>query len=164
MRITVNQTNRWAGSMFWRSVWSPVNFKEKLPALREALIKAGCAKNVGKERKVKITCWWKMPTQGRSARGKNRILNKWKCRNSLCDGLGWKYKMRSKNLSNSPRNGEGWCWKAMRRTTTKWRTSTNEDTTTTTKMKIKNEQQQHKSLTGGFPKQVKLLGVFDLIT
>ena len=31
-------------------------------------------------------------------------------------------------------------------------------------MKIKNEQQQHKSLTGGFPKQVKLLGVFDLIT
>ena len=96
----------------------------------QGLIKAGCVKNVGKERKVKNACWWKMPTQGRSARGKNRILNKWKCRNSLCDGLGWKYKMRSKNLSNSPRNGEGWCWKAMRRTTTKWRTSTNEKRTT----------------------------------
>ena len=123
--ITVNQTNK---QMCWVCALR-INMKD-LPAPREALIKAGCAKNVGKERKVKITCWWKMPTQGRSARGKNRILNKWKCRNSLCDGLGWKYKMRSKNLSNSPRNGEGWCWKAMRRTTTKWRTSTNEKKTT----------------------------------
>ena len=124
----MNQTNRWAGSMFWRSVWSPVNFKEKLLAPREALIKAGCAKNVGKERKVKSACWWRTPTQGRTAR--TELLNKWKCRNSLCDGLGWKYKMGCKNLNNSPRKGEGWCWKAMRRTTTKWRTSTNEKRTT----------------------------------
>ena len=33
----------------------------------------------------------------------------------------------------------------------------------TTKMKIKNEQQQHKNLTRGFPKQVTSLGVFDFL-
>ena len=43
--------------------------------------------NVGKECKVK------------NAWGKKRLSNsvalavKWKCRESLCDGLGWKYKM-----------------------------------------------------------------------
>ena len=57
-------------------------------------------------------------------------LNKWKCRESLCNGLGWKYKMGCKNPGNSPRKGEGWCQKAIRRTTAKWRSSTNEDTTT----------------------------------
>ena len=71
-----------------------------------------------------------MPTQGRSARGKTEWLKKWKCRESLCNGLGWKYKMGYKNPDNSPRKGEGWRRKAMRRTTTKWRTSSNEDTTT----------------------------------
>ena len=34
----------------------PANFKEELPAPREALIKAGCGKNVGKECKVKNAC------------------------------------------------------------------------------------------------------------
>ena len=34
---------------------------------------------------------------------------------------------------------------------------------TSTKMKIRNEQQQHKNLTGGFPKQVTSLGVFDFL-
>ena len=71
-----------------------------------------------------------MPTQGRSACGKTEWLKKWKCRESLCNGLGWKYKMGYKNPDNSPRKGEGWRRKAMRRTTTKWRTSSNEDTTT----------------------------------
>ena len=60
-------------------------------------------------------------------------LNKRKCRESLCNGLGWKYKMGCKNPGNSPYKGEGWCRKAMRRTTTKWRSSTNEDTTTSQK-------------------------------
>ena len=59
--ITVNQTNRWAGSVFRGSVWSPANFKEELLAPREALIKAGCAKNVAKECKVKKPVGKKCP-------------------------------------------------------------------------------------------------------
>ena len=39
--IIVIQTNSWAGAMFWRSAWSPVNFEVKLPAPREALKTAG---------------------------------------------------------------------------------------------------------------------------
>ena len=54
--ITVNQTNRWVGSAFQGSVGSPANFKEELPAPREALIKVGYAKNIGKEHKVKNAC------------------------------------------------------------------------------------------------------------
>ena len=54
--VTVDQTNRWAGSVFWGSAWNPVNFKEELSGPREALINAGCAKNVVKERKVKNAC------------------------------------------------------------------------------------------------------------
>ena len=39
------------------------------------MIKAGCAKNVGKERKVKNPCVKEMPTQNRSARGKK--ISEW---------------------------------------------------------------------------------------
>ena len=45
--ITVNQTNRAAGSVFRGSVWSPANFKEELPTPRKALTNAGWLKNVG---------------------------------------------------------------------------------------------------------------------
>ena len=44
---------------------------------------------------------------------KNLETLKWKCCESLCDGLGWKYKMGCKNPSDSPRKGEGWRRKAM---------------------------------------------------
>ena len=60
---------------------------------------------------------------------KNLETLKWKCCESLCDGLGWKYKMGCKNPSDSPRKGEGWRRKAMI-----WKTSIevkNNNTTTT---------------------------------
>ena len=40
----VIQTNRWGGSVIQTSVKGPATFTEELPAPREALIKAGCAK------------------------------------------------------------------------------------------------------------------------
>ena len=66
--LWIKQTDGW-GLCFddqYESVWSPANFKEELPAPKEALIKAGCDKNVGKERKVKT------PIQNRSARGRRK--------------------------------------------------------------------------------------------
>ena len=38
------QTNRWVESLFQTSVGGPGTLKEELPAAKEALIKAGCAK------------------------------------------------------------------------------------------------------------------------
>ena len=75
-------------------------------------------------RRLSQKCWW------RSIRYKTPVLKKrrlntvafalrrsrkgwkWKYCESLCDVLGWKYKMGVKP-SDSPRMGEGWCWKAM---------------------------------------------------
>ena len=54
--ITVNQTNRWAGSVFRGSVWNPANFKKVAASSQQNLDKSRLCQNVGKERKVKYTC------------------------------------------------------------------------------------------------------------
>ena len=46
--ITVNQTNRWAGSVFQGSVWSPATFKKVTASSQWNLDKAGCAKMSGR--------------------------------------------------------------------------------------------------------------------
>ena len=72
--ITVNQTNRWAGSVFQGSVWSPATFKKVTAGSQWNLDKSrlcqnvrnvpemsGCSKNVGKERKIKTPVGKKCP-------------------------------------------------------------------------------------------------------
>ena len=101
----------------------------------------------------------KCPLKAVALAARIKWLNKWKCRESLCDGLDWKYKMGCKNPGDSPRKGEGWRRKAMRRTTTKWRTSAK----WRSKMRIQQqneEQQYHKYLTGGSPRQSTIAGSF----
>ena len=88
-------------------------------------------KMLGRSLRYKTPVGKKCPLKAVALAARTEWLNKWKCRKSLCDGLSWKYKMGCKNPGDSPPKGEGWHRKAMRRTTTKWKTSTNEDTTTT---------------------------------
>ena len=94
----------------------------------------GCAKNVGKECKVKNTCGEKMPTQNRSARGR------WKKKaieSSQGRAQSWWRPSRVWEARVECRWHGKVAWKSNKDTTpTKWKTSTNEDkwrTTTTTK-------------------------------
>ena len=61
--------------------------------------------------------------------------------------MGW-----AESTGNSQRKGEGWCWKKY----------VNEEHRQM-KIHIKNEQQQHKNLTGGSPKQSTIAERFWLL-
>ena len=77
-------------------------------------------------------------------------LNKRKCCESLCDGLGWKYKMGCKNPGDSPR---------MRDDVEKqW-----EEQQQNEEHRQMRRCQQHKNLTGGSPKQSNIAGSFWLL-
>ena len=111
------------------------------------------------------------------------MVEKWKCHESLWDGLGWMYKIGCKNPNEST---EGWemtskrKWKEQQQneeyrqmkteqqngrlltnedTTTKWRTSTNEDKTTKWRTKMKNNNIT-KTSREVLPNKVASLGVF----
>ena len=76
---------------------------------------------------------------------------KWKCRESLCDGRAESTKWVWKP-GDRPRKGEGWCWKE----------NVNEEhqqmNNNSNKMKINITK-----TSGGSPKQVPPLGVFDYL-
>ena len=107
---------------------------------------------LGRSVRYKTPVGKKFPLKAVALAARTEWLNKWKCRKSLCDGLSWKYKMGCKNPGDSPRKGEGWCRKAMRRTTTKWKTLINED-----------DNQHHKNLLGDSPKPRTITGSFWLL-
>ena len=77
------------------------------------------------------------------------MVKEWNCLASLCDGLGWKYKMGLKT-GDSPRKGEGWCQKE-NVNEEHWQMKNNYN-----KMKINITK-----TSGGSPKNVPSLGVFD---
>ena len=77
------------------------------------------------------------------------MVEKWKYRESVCDGLGWKYKMGLKP-GDSPWKGEGWCQKE----------NVNEEHR---QMKNNNNKKMkiNTKTCGGSSKQVPSLAVFD---
>ena len=126
----MNQTNRWTGSLFRGSVWGSANFKEELPAPREAL-------------RNQVKCRWrsvrqkapvgkKTPPQNRSTRGKT-VKEEW---GMTLKSNEWSATSHKKQWMNSSK------W----RTTTKWR--------------HKNDNQHHKTLTGDSPKQSNPAGKY----
>ena len=144
--ITVNQTNRWAGSVFRGSVWSPATFKKVTAGSQGNFDKGRLCQNVGN---VPVAKKCPLKTVALALKD-NGMVEKWKCRESLCVGLGWKYKMRLKP-GDSPRKGEGWCWKE-NVNKEHWQMKNNNNN----KMKI-----YITKTSGGSPKQVPSLGVFD---
>ena len=115
--ITVNQANRWTRSLFWGSVWSPTNFMEELRTPREVLIKAGCAKNVRKEHKIKNACGYKMPTQNHSVRSRwkeKAIKSSWgRAQSWWRPWRAWVARVECRWHGKRP-------WKTKWRTTLKW--------------------------------------------
>ena len=55
----------------------------------------------------------KCPLKAVALVARTKRLSKWKCRESLCDVVGSKYKMGCKNSGDSTQMGEGWCRKAI---------------------------------------------------
>ena len=85
----MNQTNRWARSVFQGSVQNPATFKKVAAGSQRNLDKSRFCHNVGKEHKVKNTCGEKMPTQNKSARGKK--ITEWLKTESATNhsAMGW---------------------------------------------------------------------------
>ena len=73
------------------------------------------------------------------------MVEKWKCDETLCDGLGWKYKMGLKTKG----------WGMMSKKKCEWSKTANEE-----QQQQQNKDQYHKNFRRE-PKQAPSLGVFD---